>query len=67
MDGQTDSYPYLALCFTGTTKGIIAIYPLHCKGIYRIYIYCPVVTEKSTNPSVKLTLSMPRLPEAWTS
>ena len=26
----------------------------------RIYIYCPVVTEKSTNPSVKLTLTMPR-------
>ena len=33
----------------------------------RIYNYCPVVTEKSTNPSVKLTLSMPRLAEAWTS
>ena len=28
--------------------------------INRIYLYCPEVTEKSTNPSVKLTKSMPR-------
>ena len=28
--------------------------------INRIYLYCPVVTEKSTNPSVKFTWSMPR-------
>ena len=33
----------------------------HSLKINRIWIFCPVVTEKSTNPSVKLTLSMPRL------
>ena len=38
----------------------IVILSLSSKGINRIYIYCPEVTEKSTNPSVKLTLSLPR-------
>ena len=29
--------------------------PVYQVMINRIYIFCPVVTEKSTNPSVKLT------------
>ena len=32
--------------------------------INKIYIYCPVVTEKSSNRSVKLTLSLPRIAKA---
>ena len=33
---------------------------LQTNAIYLYSDYCPLVTEKSTNPSVKLTLSMPR-------
>ena len=35
--------------------------------LHRIYLHCPVVTEESTNPSVKLTKFMQRFAEAWPS